>query len=62
MTNLNVEHGAIRELNADEMEFVTGGTLAAIAGAIKLASAIADATGGPINFSKLCEWARQQQG
>jgi hypothetical protein len=58
MTTKTIERSELHELNADDLKLVSGGTLAAIAGAIKLASAIADATGGPISMQKLVEYAR----
>jgi hypothetical protein len=60
MTTKTIERSEPHELNADDLERVSGGTLAAIAGAIKLASAIADATGGPINMQKLIDYARSR--
>jgi hypothetical protein len=58
---LNTECSEIRELSADETAFVSGGTVAAIFGAIKAAKWISDNTGGSIDMGKLCEWARNQK-
>jgi hypothetical protein len=60
MTTKTIERSEPHELNADDLELVSGGWMAAVAGAIKLASAIADATGGPIDIKKVVEWARNR--
>ncbi|MGH8807973.1 MAG: hypothetical protein ACREX0_08860 [Noviherbaspirillum sp.] len=52
--------GDVRELTAEEMETIKGGWLATVAQAFSIAKTLDDLTGGPIDFDKMVEYAKQQ--
>jgi hypothetical protein len=59
MTNLDIVSNEIRELNADELEIVSGASPKLARLAVKAVMVLNDATGGSINMSRMCDWLRE---